>query len=236
MQQIKATGRNAASLKYDLLAAMGAFALAEGKGAQRLVLRLVTLLTARYNWVRDELTVGQREIARLWSVDERTVKREMAKLRAMGWLVVKRQGVRGRVTEYRLDIEKVLRTTQPKWEAIGPDYEARLARGGRAEPPPENVVPLPIGQGRGGDGPTPVPDDKSASAWTLTQSLLHSEDPALFNAWFRALRQLRHDGGRVVLSAPSRFHADYVNTHFRPRLLYALQSMDEGIDEIEISH
>ena len=77
-------GRSAAAFKYDLLTVMGAFALAQEKGRQRLVLRLMTLVTARYNWARDELAVGQREIARLWQVDERTVKREMAKLRAMG--------------------------------------------------------------------------------------------------------------------------------------------------------
>jgi hypothetical protein len=71
---------------------MGAAALSKGKHDQRRTLRLITLITARYNWMRDELAVGQREIARLWSVDERTVKREMALLRAQGWLNVKRQG------------------------------------------------------------------------------------------------------------------------------------------------
>ena len=79
----KLVGRSAAALKYDLLTVMGAYALSQDKGAQRLVLRLMTLVTARYNWKRDQLAVGQREIARLWQVDERTVKREMAKLRGM---------------------------------------------------------------------------------------------------------------------------------------------------------
>lgn len=32
---------------------------------QRLVLRLMSLITTRYNWQRNELTMGQREIARL---------------------------------------------------------------------------------------------------------------------------------------------------------------------------
>jgi hypothetical protein len=92
-QNAKATS---ASQKYDVLTALGAHALAGGKTQMRLGLRFITLITARYNWARNELAVGQREIARLWSVDERTVKREMAKLRALGWLVVKRQGTRGR--------------------------------------------------------------------------------------------------------------------------------------------
>jgi hypothetical protein len=83
MQTASIVGRNAAAHKYDILTAIGTYALSKGKHEQRLVLRLITLITARYNWGRDELAVGQREIARLWSVDERTVKREMAKLRAL---------------------------------------------------------------------------------------------------------------------------------------------------------
>ena len=44
----------------------------------------MALITTRYNWQRDELTMGQGEIARLWSVDDRTVKREMARLAGAG--------------------------------------------------------------------------------------------------------------------------------------------------------
>lgn len=238
MQQLRATGRNAAALKYDLLTAMGAYALAEGKGPQRLVLRLMTLVTARYNWVRNELTVGQREIARLWSVDERTVKREMAKLRAMGWLVVKRQGARGRVTQYQMDIEKILRTTQGSWAAIGPDYEQRMTRD---EVKDDNVVPLPVGSSRGGAtgagaGETPPPDMTDGTEWTMVQTLLHGEDQTLFNAWFRALSRRGREGSKLILHAPSRFHADYVDTHFRNRILYACQSVDKSVDEVVIRH
>ena len=86
MQLVKPAGHRDAARKYDIITALGAYALARNKHDQRLVLRLITLMTARYNWARNELAVGQREIARLWSVDERTVKREMAKLRGCGWL------------------------------------------------------------------------------------------------------------------------------------------------------
>ncbi|WP_289042333.1 DnaA N-terminal domain-containing protein [uncultured Aliiroseovarius sp.] len=236
MQQLRATGRNAAALKYDLLTAMGAYALAEGKGPQRLVLRLMTLVTARYNWVRNELCVGQREIARLWSVDERTVKREMAKLRAMGWLVVTRQGARGRVTQYRMDIEKILRSTRDSWAAIGPDYEQRMTRD---EVKDDNVVPLPVGRGpSGGAGAADAspPDMSDGTEWGTVQTLLHSEDQTLFNAWFRALSRRGREGGKLILHAPSRFHADYVDTHFRARLLYACQSIDSSVDELAIRH
>ncbi len=219
----KPVGRGAAARKYDLLTAMGAHALSQGKAPQRLVLRLMTLITARYNWARDELAVGQREIARLWDCDERTVKREMAKLRAMGWLVVRRQGARGRVTEYALGIEKILDDTQARWEAVGPDFAMRMG-----EAPPPDVVPLPV------RGEVPAPDISQGTEWALAQAVLHGEDGATYGAWLRHLDRQARSGGRLFLRAPSRFHAAYVETHLKGRVLAACQAVDDDVSEIVI--
>lgn len=220
----KPVGRAAAARKYDLLTAMGAFALADGKGSQRLVLRLMTLITARYNWARDELAVGQREIARLWDCDERTVKREMATLRAKGWLAVRRQGARGRVTEYALGVERILEDTRGRWEAVGPDFALRMG-----EPPPAAVVALPV------RGTVPAPDLSGGTEWALAQAVLHGEDAATYGAWLRHLRRRERAGGRLVLEAPSRFHAAYVETHLKGRVLAACQAVDEDVAEIVLT-
>jgi len=222
MQALKPVGRGAAARKYDLLTAMGTFALSKGKSEQRLVLRLMTLITARYNWARDELAVGQREIARLWSCDPRTVKREMAKLRALGWLRVRRQGARGRVTEYGLAIDTILTHTQPHWPAVGPDFELRL----QGAPDP-SVIPFPAST-----APVDAPSITEGTEWALAASLLHSEDPGLYAAWLRVLRRSGRAGGRLTLSAPSRFHAAYVETHLKPRLLAACRAVDDSVSEI----
>ena len=220
----KPTGRHAASLKYDLISALGAHALSLGKADQRRVLRLITLITARYNWARDELAVGQREIARLWSCDERTVKREMARLRAMGWLVVRRQGTRGRVSEYGLDHARILADTNPAWSAIGPDFVLRLEGQGEES----SVVPFP--------GPVAVapPRLTSDSEWGLAQMVLHQEDSANFDSWLRALERAERAGGRLTLRAPSRFHASYVQTHLAGRILAACKSVDEEVSTLSI--
>lgn len=126
MQVIRAVGREAAAKKYDLLSAMMAHGLAADKHRQRLVLRLMALITSRYNWQRDELTIGQREIARLWCVDERTVKREMAKLRVLGWIEIKQQGARGRVSVLGLNLDRIMLDTRPEWANIGPDFVERV--------------------------------------------------------------------------------------------------------------
>jgi hypothetical protein len=140
MQKPKAVGPQAGARKYDILSALMAFALSQDKIVQRRVMRIMALITARYNWQRDELCVGQREIARMWSVDERTVKREMAVLRGLGWLVQKRKGARGRLSVYGIDLERMMEDTRPAWPLIGPDFVERV--GGRPEAPESNVVPL----------------------------------------------------------------------------------------------
>jgi len=221
----KPVGRGASARKYDIITALGAYALARNKHDQRLVLRLITLVTARYNWARDELAVGQREIARLWSVDERTVKREMAKLRGLGWLVVKRQGARGRVTEYGLDIERMLIMTRADWANVGPDFDLRM----QGAPEPSQVVPLPI---RGDVAP---PDVSSGTEWALAQAVLHAEAPDVYGSWVRALKRQQRAGGRLVLQAPSRFHGAYVQTHLRARILAACQAVDSDVDDVVIT-
>lgn len=220
----KLAGPGAAARKYDLITALGAHALSLGKHDQRLILRLITLLTARYNWGRDELSIGQREIARLWSCDERTVKREMAKLRALGWLVVKQQGARGRVTTYGFDGDAAMAATKAIWPEIGPDFVVRLEG-----PPAETVVPFPV------KGEVAAPDITDATEWGLARAVLFAEDAGRFGAWVQALQRTGRAGGRLTLKAPSRFHAAYVQTHLTGVLLRACQSVDGDVSTIEIT-
>ena len=213
-----------AAQKYDIITALGAYALARDKHDQRLVLRLITLVTARYNWGRDELAVGQREIARLWTVDERTVKRELAKLRGLGWLVVKRQGARGRVTEYGLNIARILEMTQDNWANVGPDFDLRM----HGKPETSDVVPLPV------KGTLPPPDTSSGTEWALAQAILHTEAPDIYGSWLRNLARVDRAGGRLVLKAPSRFHCNYVQTHLLKHVLLACQAVDADVADIAL--
>ena len=224
MLQHKLAGPGAAARKYDLITALGAHALSLGKHDQRLVLRTITLMTARYNWGRDELSMGQREIAQLWSCDTRTVKRELAKLRALGWLVIKRQGARGRVATYGFDVARMLASTQGIWEAVGPDFALRLS-----DRPAETVVPFPV---KGMVAPPPLDE---ATEWGLARALLHAEDAGRYGAWVEALHRRGRAGGRLTLKAPSRFHAAYVQTHLEGILLRACQSVDDSVSAIEIT-
>lgn len=229
MQVIRPVGREAASRKYDLLSALMAHALAGDKHRQRLVLRLMALITTRYNWQRDELTVGQAEITRLWSVDERTVKRDMARLRALGWITVKRQGARGRVSVLGLGLERILLDTRSEWGNIGPDFVARL--GGEKARAEEQSA---------GDSPTVVPFPRAAAAaprspvWAAARALLLAEDRPSFEAWFAPLADAGIEEGQVLLLAPSRFHASYVQAHLLARLVTALRRCDPSLSGVRL--
>ena len=223
MLQKKLAGPGAAARKYDLITALGAHALSLGKHEQRLVLRLITLLTARYNWSRDELSMGQREIARLWSCNERTVKRELAKLRGLGWLVVKKQGARGRVTTYGLDVPRLLESTKDIWPEVGPDFALRLEGA-----PVETVVPFPV------KGAVAAPAVDEATEWGLARAVLYAEDQGRYGAWIEALTREGRAGGRLTLRAPSRFHAAYVQTHLEGVVLRACQAVDGDVSAVEV--
>lgn len=221
MQVIRPVGRESAAKKYDLLSAIMAYALAGDQHRQRLILRFMSLITTRYNWQRNELTTGQREIARLWCVNDRTVKRDMARLRVMGWITVKRQGARGRVSVLGLDLERIMLDTRPQWANIGEDFVERV--GGETEPVEQKVVPF-----RKTNSPA------ATDSWAKARHILANEDPAIFDAWFASLSDIAEGQGELILLAPSRFHAMYLRTHLMKRLQTAVDRTDPTIHSIKI--
>ena len=219
----KAVGRNGAERKYDLLTVLGSYALSQGKTLQRQTLRLICLVTARYNWQNDELSVAQTDIARLWSVDPRTVKREMLAFREREWLFEKRAAARGRVTLYGLGIARILEDTRSSWEKVGPDLVARLGAQPEEPPVPGNIIPFPQ---------TNLPDGNTI--WGKISMRLSAEQGAVYQAWFAVLEAAERDGGVLELKAPSGFHARYVETHFRSVLERAVGQVAPHIETIKL--
>lgn len=223
MLVMKPVGRDAAAKKYDILSALLAYGLRQDKHKQRLIMRLMALVTTRYNWQRDELSMGQNEIAKLWDVDTRTVKREMAKLRSLGWLVEKRCAARGRVALHGIALDQIMLDTKPAWDAIGPDFVARV-QPGAAPAVAENVVPLrPVA--------APVSD---GTLWAEAQSVFHAQDAAGFAAWVEKLSVVSYETGQLTLMAPSRFHATYVSTNLMDRLTVILRRIDPSLVKLVV--
>ncbi len=222
MRIAQAQGRNASVVKYDILTALGVHACGDNRRLERLTLRFITLIVARYNWQNGELSIGQQEIARMWGIDPRSVKREMAKLRDMGWIKIKRPAARGRVSVYTLDIDAITDTTRPSWARVGPDFEHRMG-GEKTEPvkPDANVISFPA-------------PEEGNGLWSKMQSALFRQDAALYNAWFAGLICETHAEAILWLRAPSRFHASYVLGNHLTALTALARSMDRTITRVEI--
>ncbi|MFN3615195.1 MAG: hypothetical protein ACK4WC_11650, partial [Rubrimonas sp.] len=113
--------------KYDVLSALALAGLGgRGLPPQR-ALRLIALITTRYNWAADSLSVGHDELTRLWGVSRRTVIREIDALREAGVLTVLRPGRKGRVTAYRLNPAAVRAVAAGALGADPTGVDARLA-------------------------------------------------------------------------------------------------------------
>jgi DNA-binding Lrp family transcriptional regulator len=229
MDPKRLTGPNAGSIKYDLITALCVAGLAGNPVLQTSMTRLIALITARYNWARDEVTVGQRDLARMWSVDERTVKRQMKRLVEAHVLQKIRPGVRGRVTAYRLNYREIFRLSQPSWSNVGPDFEERMAAAGPAAE--VRVVKVDFvakalnhrqqqtACGDTGTQPDKTPDDRGR--WRQVRAQLRLADPGMFRNWFEKLVFEEFCDGCLVLQAQSRFVARYIETHLDRQLLAA---------------
>lgn len=227
-------GREAQTKKYDILTALGAHACNGEPGVQRLVLRLVTLMTARYNWRSAELIVPRRDIARLWGVNERTVKREFGKLKDLGWIQVKQPGVRGRVTIYTLNLSEVLKTTQASWDVVGPDFVVRMqhmtspnTEGAASTTVPSNVVHFPARTDLDHQS-------EDSDLWSRAKAILRADDETLYRAWFVHLGFGLLEDDLLELSAPTRFHARYIETHLMPRIRAAVTKINPQIRSLKI--
>lgn len=230
MEPKRLTGPEAGSLKYDILTALTLLGLHGTATEQTSMMRLIALITARYNWRANELTVGQRDIARMWAVNERTVKREIKRLTDSQILVCKRTGVRGRVGAYTLNLPIVAKLSEPSWKAVGPDFEERM--GANAPVKSANVVKVDFSAHA-----TPKSDEEPSEkpgTWRAVQRSLRANDEAVFQNWYARLSLKKQTAGVIELLAPSRFVANYIQTHLFDELHRALEQEFGVIDEIRI--
>ncbi|MBM3605618.1 MAG: hypothetical protein FJX25_12965 [Alphaproteobacteria bacterium] len=226
MKPKRSMGPHASVKKYDLLTAIAVAGLNGKPSFQTSVLRLVAVITARYNWKLDELTVGQRDLAKMWSVDERTVKREIKRLLDAKILLQLRPGVRGRVAAYRLNQDEVYRLTAPHWDQVGADFAARMEDSRITYPAAEEKVVRV-------DFRSKVPQD---AAWERTFMRLAESDPLLYRSWFAALLFEGFSADVLKLRAPSSFVAQYVLTHHQSRIRDIAGMEFPSLKRIEICH
>ena len=226
------TGPQAGVVKYDFLTALAVAGLHGPQVMQTSVLRLIALVTARYNWRTDELTVGQRDMARLWGCTERTVKREIKRLTAAGLLRCLRPGVRGRVAAYRLDRAALVRISDEVGAAVGPDFGERMAL---LRPAPATVVRVDFG------GDVPAASDLGTAPthqggrWQQVAQRLRMEEPSLYANWFSKLSFDGYGDGTLALRAETRFIARYIETRLGARICEAAERELGPVDRLIVT-
>jgi len=228
MNPLRLTGPEAGVIKYDLLTALSVAGLNGSPTLQTSLMRLIAALTSRYNWRADELSVGQRDLARMWSVNERTVKREIKRLTDAQLLVCTRAGVRGRVAAYRLNYAQIVRLSEPCWPLVGPDYDARMKERYRSETPVKVVNLADYAKPELAASETSVP-----GTWQRAMAQLSRENGDQFKAWFSQLEYVSFEGGVLLLRTPSKFAQRYIETHLSRPLVTAVEAELGPVTRIE---
>ena len=211
------TGPGAAVVKYDVITALSVLALRDGSTLQTTVLRLIALITARYNWKLDHFSVPQTDMARMWQVSDRTVKREVKRMVEAGLVICVRPGVRGRVAAYRLNYMQLSDNTRGIWADVGPDYDARMQE--MQGPADAKIVKVDFA------AKPPVASDilpQRDDVWGRVLTTLAETDPANLRNWYKKLDLVAVEPDCVVLRAPSGFVAQFVQTHLSRALVTAL--------------
>ncbi len=214
-------GPEAGARKYDLLTGLATAALqpeARAVGAEDdrtepefsavTALRLIALITARYDWARDSAAIGHCELERLWGVSRRTVIREIDRLRRLGLLQLVSEGRRGRVSVYRLDQPRIAALTRRTWGGVGDKFALRMAALDATDSAQPTAAPAPSGAVI---ALFPTGDAAEQGRWPRIVAALADGIPdAALRRWIQPLICRQRDEGRLDLVAPSRFHADYV--------------------------
>ena len=224
MDAKRLTGVNASSLKYDLLTALSVAGLHQDARHQISLSRLTLLITARYNWRLDEFCVGQRDLARMWNVTERTVKREIKYWLDARIVICKRRGVRGRVGAYRLNYPEVYRQSQPYWAAVGRDFEERMAETHPVQQ--SKVVAVDFrGKAIAPSAEAPETDTQTDPAtWRAACQRMKGLHPAHYHNWIGLLRFGGDDHECITLYANNQFVAHYVQTHLIGIIMEAVEA------------
>lgn len=217
MEPKRLTGPGAGSMKYDVLTALCVSGLHSSSAQQTSMTRLCALIIARYDWKRDHFCVGQPEMARMWNVTERTVKREIKRWVNDRLLICVRKGVRGRVGAYKLNIIRVFDMSREFWSAVGSDYAERMA----GIYPAQTTSVVKVDFAKVSQSAESVDDGTS---WSLVSERLRSLYPDEHRNWFAPLRFVSDLDGRYTLAARSGFVVRYLETHYSGMMAEAVQA------------
>lgn len=118
---------------------------------------------------------------------------------------------------YRLNLAQVYKLSEPVWRKVGPDFAERMDLRVPKQTA-ETVVRVDF-QTR----PAKLPDGP-ADPWKRVLNRLEVDSPTFVAAWFSKLHFVEKTDTCLTLLAPSKFMAQYVQTHLMTALTLAVSS------------
>jgi hypothetical protein len=109
---------------------------------------------------------------------------------------------------------------------VGADFVDRMEVTPKPVQKRENVVPFPTLE---------ISDANEPVQWRDLKERLHDNDPATYASWFSKLEYRAIVDNRLILHAPSRFHANYVRTHLLETVERCVSDAKLGINSVEIT-
>jgi hypothetical protein len=171
------------------------------------------------------------QLALLWSVDLRRVKRIITELREIGILAVKRAGRKGLVTVYSLDLARIAEITRPFWHVLGADIAARLdavfpteRATVEATEEAQSTIELSAERGRIQSNIVKIEDARRQRVDPVRQAIAREMEPPAFDRWIRPLGHERRNDS-FVFTASSSFMASYVERQFGHKIERAIRQL-----------
>ncbi len=215
------SGPNSAVVKYDVISALTCVALTGARSQQTIIMRLINLITCRYNWRKNELSIGSKEVAELTFTSQRTAKRTLKALTDLRFLIVRLQGRKGRVTKYGLGITAIFEAAAPHTK---PKYHQFCAR----------IIADPLGA----SACVPPVDFKveaqACQQWNAICAVIADKSQPLYVSWFADMVGSVTEGQLTVV-CKTNFIQNYARTKLLPNIYGSAEAAGVELTKVDFT-
>lgn len=215
------SGPNAAVAKYDVISALTCVALTGERSQQTIIMRLINLITCRYNWRKNELSIGSKEVGELTFTSQRTAKRTLKALTDLRFLIVRLQGRKGRVTKYGLGITAIFEAAalhaKPKCHQFSERITADSLGPSASVPPTDFKV-----------------EAQACRKWNAICVDIADKSQSLYVSWFADMVGSVKDG-QLTVACKSNFIQNYARTKLLANVYASAEAAGVKLAKIEFT-
>jgi len=215
------SGPNAAVAKYDVISALTCVALTGGRSQQTIIMRLINLITCRYNWRKNELSIGSEEVAELTFTSQRTAKRTLKALTDQRFLIVRLQGRKGRVTKYGLGLSAIFQAAAPHAK---PKYHQFS----------ERIDAVPLGTSISDPAIDFTVEAQPCQGWTAICTDIADKSQPLYVNWFADMVGTVKNG-ELTVACKTNFIQNYARTKLLSNIYGSANAVGIKLTKVEFT-